>query len=154
MNLRDFALCFGIAAILISGCASTSTIKSSGNETVDIILHTADDLQGTSYCSSGTTPDCFDCSGFVHYCFASVNITLPRTTTELYAIGTKIDADQLVAGDLVFFNTSGKGVSHVGIYVGEGRFIHSSTSNGVMISALVEMYWKSRYLGCRRVVGV
>ena len=63
-----------------------------------------------------------------------------------------IRRSELAPGDLVFFNTSGKGVSHVGIYIGDNSFIHSSTSNGVMISSMDETYWKPKFVGCRRVV--
>jgi lipoprotein Spr len=74
---------------------------------------------------------------------------LPRTAREQYATFNRISKDDLKEGDLVFFNTTG-GVSHVGMYLQNGKFIHSSTTNGVAISSLDEAYWKARFIGARR----
>lgn len=154
-NLHDaprlcHLLLAAIAALTITSCASTSSLTSSGDAQIDRVLEEAHDLQGTPYCYSGATPDCFDCSGFVNHCYSLVGVQLPRTSRELYQTGNRV-IDGLQHGDLVFFNTSGRGVSHVGIYIGSNRFIHSSTSKGVMVSSLADTYWQPRYLGARRV---
>lgn len=145
------ALIVLLLAVLLEACSSSGSITRSGNDQIDRVLSTASDLQGTPYCSAGATPDCFDCSGFVVHCYAAIGIDLPRTSRELYSAGTRV-LDGLRYGDLVFFNTNGRSVSHVGIYIGDGRFIHSATSSGVMVSALSDRYWQPRYLGARRVV--
>lgn len=132
-------------------CSSSSVFQSTGNEKLDAVLEQAADLRGTPYCYAGNTPDCFDCSGFLQYCFLSAGISIPRTTSELYKLGTPVDLDDLETADLVFFATSPNKVSHVGLYLGHNSFIHSSTSSGVIISELSDPYWKPRYLGARRL---
>jgi cell wall-associated NlpC family hydrolase len=105
---------------------------------------------GTPYVFGGTSPSGFDCSGYTQHVFAMLGIAIPRTAdSQFYAGHPTIGGIQ--PGDLVFFQTYLPGPSHVGIYIGGGRFIHSS-SHGVRISALRESYWASRYLGAKRVV--
>ncbi|MDF9844887.1 cell wall-associated NlpC family hydrolase [Paenibacillus sp. PastF-1] len=107
---------------------------------------------GVSYKTGGTSTSGFDCSGFTKYVFKSVGLTLPRTSKAQYSIGTPVSKSNLRAGDLVFFNTLGNGVSHVGIYVGNGKFAQSSSSKGVNISSLSQAYWANRYVGAKRVM--
>ena len=90
------------------------------------------------------------CSGYTQYVFKGSGISLPRVAADQYKAGSAVKKDQLQSGDLVFFSTTGKGVSHVGIYIGEGRFVDASNS-GVGISSLSSAYYASRYLGARRV---
>lgn len=148
--LRGIVILSSIASLV--ACSSASSIRKSENDKVSVALETADDLLGTPYCWAGTTPDCFDCSGFVSYCFDKGSVPLPRTSRELYLMGQEVNQDELLPGDLVFFRTNGKSVSHVGMYIGRLSFIHSSTSKGVMISGINDRYWGPRYLGARRVV--
>ncbi len=105
---------------------------------------------GTPYVFGGTSPSGFDCSGYTQHVFAMLGITLPRTADAQFYAGHPT-VGGMVPGDLVFFQTYLPGPSHVGIYLGGGRFIHSS-SHGVRISGLGESYWASRYLGARRMV--
>lgn len=95
----------------------------------------------------------FDCSGFVQYVYLNtLGIKLPRTSTEMSRAGEPLDAGQLHPGDLVFFNTRQQPFSHVGIYVGEERFVHSpSSGKAIMVASMREKYWHSRYDGARRV---
>ncbi|QJD87314.1 C40 family peptidase [Cohnella herbarum] len=111
-----------------------------------------DEVVGTPYKWGGTTTSGFDCSGFILYIFNQYETKLPRTSSSQSKIGEKVEKDDLRLGDLVFFNTSGKGVSHAGIYVGDGQFAHSSSSKGVRISKLSDKYYAKRYVTARRVV--
>lgn len=107
---------------------------------------------GTSYKEAGVSTNGFDCSGFTMYIFDKLGINLPHQSGSQYNMGTSVDRDDLREGDLVFFNTNGRGVSHVGIYVGNGKFAHSSSSRGVIINSLSESYYVSKYVGAKRVM--
>ena len=129
---------------------SPSALKGEGM--AEKIVATAKQYIGVPYVWGGTTPSGFDCSGLVQYVFKKHGILLLRTTSQQYGQGKSVAKANLKLGDLVFFNTSGSGVSHVGIYIGNDRFIHASSSNGVMISSMSNSYWSARYLGARRVL--
>ena len=118
----------------------------------EAIIATAKQYIGVPYVWGGSTPSGFDCSGFVQYVFARHGIALPRTSAQQYTVGTWVAKSNLRPGDLVFYNTSGSGVSHLGIYIGNGQFIHASTSRGVMISEMSNSYWSARYYGARRIL--
>lgn len=107
---------------------------------------------GTKYVSGGISTNGFDCSGFTMYVFDKIGINLPHQSGSQYQMGTSVSRDEMRPGDLVFFNTSGKGVSHVGIYVGDGQFAHASTTRGVTISSLSDSYYVNRYVGAKRIM--
>jgi len=140
---------FFILAPFANQADASSGVKSSQ------IVSAANNVMGTKYLRGGTTTKGFDCSGFVGYVYKKVGVTLPRTSAGMYATGSSVSKSNLKAGDLVFFNTSGKGVSHAGIYIGNGKFAHSSSSKGVSISKLNDpYYWGSKYIGAKRVAKV
>lgn len=105
---------------------------------------------GVPYVFGGTTAHGFDCSGYVQHVFAMMGIHLPRTADAQYEVGHKVTS--VKPGDLVFFQTYTSGPSHVGIYLGQGRFVHSSSSHGVEVSELHDAYWAARYLGAKRIL--
>ncbi|RXZ77857.1 NlpC/P60 family protein [Paenibacillaceae bacterium] len=94
----------------------------------------------------------FDCSSFVQYVYLQSGIELQRTSRAQANVGTKVDKGYLSKGDLVFFNTSGKGISHVGIYAGDNKMLHSSSSKGITLSKMNTNYWNKRYVTARRVL--
>ena len=108
---------------------------------------------GKPYRGKSKYQDGVDCSMFTHDVFAEYNKTiLPRTVAEQYVQGSDVPRSRLSFGDLVFFRTERNKVSHVGIYIGQSEFIHASTSSGVIISNLSEVYWANRYAGAKRIL--
>ncbi len=117
------------------------------------LLETIDKWWGTKYCLGGFTNDCIDCSAFTQVVLHDVyQVSLPRTSQEQYNVCDKIELEDLREGDLVFFNTSGIDVSHVGIYLLNNKFVHAATSGGVMISDLNDKYWQPKFRGAGRMV--
>ena len=131
----------------------TSTL--SPNYTTDDMLRLGTILRGylgRPYRGTSKYDPGLDCSRFTKEVFSKFDhIDLPRTAAEQYETGQPVHRNQLLYGDLVFFDTEG-GISHVGIYVGNGEFMHSSSSNGVIISKLSEHYWAKRFIGARRIL--
>lgn len=110
-------------------------------------------LRDIRYRRGGRAPSTgFDCSGFVHYVFANaLGIDLPDNSISQFNAGIRVTRDEMQTGDLVFFHIHGKRVSHVGIYLGEGRFIHSPrTGERVRVNRLDEQYWAHRFAGAKR----
>jgi cell wall-associated NlpC family hydrolase len=129
------------------------TTENTGSNTAPNIISDARKYIGTPYEWGGTSPGGFDCSGFIQYVYSKNGINLPRSTTDQYQRGEAVKKSNLQPGDLVFLaNTYRKGVSHVGIYIGEGNVIHASSSKGVTISSLSGSYFSEHYLGSRRII--
>jgi lipoprotein Spr len=116
------------------------------------LLQVIDKWWGTKYCMGGVTDNCIDCSAFTQILMRDVyQVSLPRTAQEQYNLAEKIELEDLREGDLVFFNTGGKGITHVGVYMINNKFVHAATSGGVMISDLNEKYWQPKFRGAGRV---
>ncbi len=158
--IKEFQKSCGITANGLIGPATYSAllgkdmpdITHSTNYVTHRIITKAHEYMGVPYIFGGTTPHGFDCSGYVQYVFARLDIKLPRTADVQFQVGTPVSTTELIPGDLVFFETYTAGASHVGIYVGEGNFIHASSSRGVTISSLSQAYYSSHYIGARRIV--
>lgn len=152
-----------LVAALLAACASTPAPRPTAFEAPPLteansanLAFRALGLVGKPYRSAGADPRIgFDCSGFVVYVYRDVfGLPLPRSTGAQYAMALRSPRrGALVTGDLVFFDTGGNGISHVGIYVGEGRFVHAPNHGGrVRLDHLDDRYWKERYRGARRVL--
>jgi cell wall-associated NlpC family hydrolase len=119
----------------------------------DAVMIKIIELMNTPYLWGGTTANGIDCSAFCQRVMKyALGINLPRTSVMQSTVGEHVEREDLQFGDLVFFNTRGRGVSHVGIYLGEGIFAHSSSNGGVKTNSLNEDYYNSRYLWARRVI--
>ncbi|CAH0345142.1 NlpC/P60 family protein [Bacillus sp. CECT 9360] len=136
--------------IKASGVSEKATFNALGVYHVNNtnLINAAKKLKGVPYKWGGVTPKGFDCSGFINYVFKTQGIVLPRTAADLYSkVGLKVS--QPAVGDLVFFSTYKAGASHVGIYIGNGDFIHASSSKGVTITKLNSSYYAKRFLGAK-----
>ncbi|KAA9004648.1 NlpC/P60 family protein [Paenibacillus spiritus] len=142
---KKFAAAFLSMSIALTLGAGSAFADSKIDKVIDKAI-------GTKYSSGGTSTSGFDCSGFTMYVFNKIGIDLPHQSGSQYQLGDAVAKSDLRPGDLVFFNTTGRGVSHVGIYVGEGRFAHASSSKGVTISSLGDSYYVNRYVGAKRVL--
>ncbi|CAJ0699073.1 hypothetical protein LMG18102_02872 [Ralstonia mannitolilytica] len=169
-NLRLAGAALLALTCLLSACSSTPTrstaLRDMGLRTrgapiqdpsagLEEISIEAMALVGTPYRYGGNTPDSgFDCSGLVRYVVQrAASVTLPRTAAEMGRRGMPLDRREVASGDLVFFNTTGQPNSHVGIYVGQNRFVHAPATGGtVRLEDMTKSYWASRYAGARRVV--
>ncbi len=132
-----------------SGAPPTPASTSFGRAVVD----TAMNYLGYSYCRGTAGPNTFDCSGFVHYVLGRHGVSVSRSSRTQFREGTPVSREDLQIGDVVFFkNTYRSGISHVGIYIGNGQFIHASNSRGgVKISDLDSDYYRPRWAGARRM---
>lgn len=130
-----------------------SALKELRDRTSDLTVN-AMSLLGIKYKRGGDTPENgLDCSGFVRLVFKNSNETeLPRTAKEISNKGDRVDSKDIKPGDLVFFNTLKKSFSHVGIYLGDSKFIHAPSAGGkVRIESMNVAYWKKRFNGARRI---
>ncbi|WP_233580209.1 C40 family peptidase [Luteimonas sp. 100069] len=140
---------------LIAMDVETPVARTDGR--VEGLLKRALTLIGTPYRWGGSSPDAgFDCSGLVGYVFrTALGIELPRVSRDMAKNGERVERAALTAGDLVFFGRGGNRIDHVGIYLGEGRFVHAPRSGkDVMVSELDSGYWATRFKSARRVAGV
>lgn len=128
----------------------TGGILARTSKLAQLLARSALRFLGTPYVFGGTSSSGFDCSGLVQHVYAMAGIPLPRTADAQFDYGRPARGGPKV-GDLVFFQTYTEGVSHVGIYVGKGEFVHASSSHGVMVSKLSDSYWRSRYVGAKRI---
>ncbi len=131
--------------------ASAPSFSSSGSASGSSIINTAMNYLGVPYVWGGSTPSGFDCSGFVQYVFKKNGVSLPRTAASQSGVGTSVSRSNLQPGDLVFFSNGG-GISHVGIYIGNGNMVHAPhTGDVVKVTSINSSYYISHYAGAKRV---
>lgn len=119
------------------------------------VIHTALDFLGVPYRFGGSDPSGFDCSGLMQWVFARHGTLLPREVRDQYRVGQEVRLKDIQPGDLIFFETVTRGASHVGMVIGEGRFVHAPSSNGVVrVEPYTANYWIRRFVGARRVIDV
>ncbi|WP_269234464.1 C40 family peptidase [Flavobacterium flavigenum] len=147
--------------ILLASCKTASTSnRESTKDTkfvINKLIETATNNIGTGYKAAGTTKAGFDCSGLVFFTFKTENIELPRSSYEQSKIGRVIKFDDAKKGDLIFFKTNkSKQINHVGLITevshDEIKFVHSSTSKGVIISSTKENYYKTSFVQINRIL--
>lgn len=143
IDLQSTNVSFHITSLSVASSASASQV-----------VDTAKQYLGVRYSYGGSSPSGFDCSGFTMYIYGQYGVSLPHSATSQWTsgLGTRIyNVSELQAGDLVFFRdpsvAGGKACSHVGIYISNGQFIHSSSSAGISISTLTSGYWGSYFVG-------
>ncbi len=153
----------GILLIALLGCATDHELSDFSSHSHDKekvatpvqkgVIETALSILGAPYRFGGATPGGFDCTGFINYVFRhSVSIVLPRESHDLMKAGKPVPAVDLRPADLIYFRIGRQEPLHVGIYIGDGEFIHAPSSKGkVNIQSLGLDYWRKRYLGARRV---
>jgi cell wall-associated NlpC family hydrolase len=124
--------------------ATTSASEESRNATA---ARLATRYLGAPYVWAGSSPSGFDCSGLVMYAFGQVGVAVPHNAAQQFRLGVSVPRDRLVPGDVVFFNQ----LRHNGIYLGGGRFVHSTKPGGVRIARLDDDWFRSRWVGARRL---
>lgn len=140
-------------AIFLAGCASNNVGTYNKIDKKDM-ESSFDKYMGTPYKWGGTEPRVgVDCSGLTSGVYADQGVIIPRTSRLQYTVGDAVSKNQLQYGDLVFFDTLNKGVSHVGVYIGNDKMVHASSSKGVTVTPITTDYWKKRYIGARRLTG-
>lgn len=156
MTRLGLAMSVMLAAIL-AGCSSSpeipqqTTIRAS-NEVASKAVDYAREMLGKPYKYAGDSPAGFDCSGLVRYSYGRAGIAMPRDTQSQHRMSMLVSTHGLREGDLLFFDQEGKKKSHVGIYLGKGRFIHAPSSGGkVRIDSMNAEYWKKHFVEARRV---
>ncbi|MBI1173717.1 MAG: peptidoglycan endopeptidase [Sideroxydans sp.] len=150
-----------LALLLCTACATAPhgnsqqpRLSSAEKNAQNDLAFYAMSLAGTPYRYGGESPQTgFDCSGFVRYVFRhSLGLALPRTTQQMSRLGRPVSASQLRPGDLVFYHTLRRAYSHVGIYLGDNRFVHApSSGKSVEVVRMDTDYWQERYNGARRI---
>jgi cell wall-associated NlpC family hydrolase len=141
-----------LGVVLASAACSKAVIAPeiavpAGESRNAVVARMATAYLGAPYAWAGASPSGFDCSGLVAYVFARAGVSIPHNAAQQFQYGIPVPREQLMAGDVVFFNR----LHHNGIYLGAGRFIHSSQPGGVKITSLDDEWFRTRWVGARRL---
>ncbi|HZG71136.1 MAG TPA: NlpC/P60 family protein [Chondromyces sp.] len=140
-------------SLLVSGIVPMKEASAAEPVTGHQVIEYSKQFMGVPYVFGGTTPSGFDCSGFIRYVFDKLGVDLPRTAAQQYNVGKAVSRANLQPGDIVFFQGTYKaGISHNGIYIGDNKFIHASSSQGVSITSMSNSYWSPKFAGAKRVL--
>ena len=140
-----------LAMSFLAGCASSPSAPVTDPGSADRAAGSALKMVGKPYRYGGSTPAGFDCSGLVQFSFKQAGVSLPRATDAQLRVSQPLRGQHLRRGDLLFFDQEGKKKSHIGIYLGDGRFVHApSSGKQVRTDALDSPYWKRHFAGARR----
>jgi murein DD-endopeptidase len=140
------------AALVLAACSSTPTAPVTDPGSADRAAGFARKMIGKPYRFGGSTPAGFDCSGLIQYSYKQAGVSLPRSTDEQHRLSQPLRGAHLRSGDLLFFDQEGKKKSHVGIYLGDGRFVHAPSSGKVVrTDRLDSPYWRKHLSEARRV---
>ncbi|MFZ1416934.1 MAG: C40 family peptidase [Burkholderiaceae bacterium] len=156
MILKSWMKAVAVVATGLSLSLGSTSAMAGDDGFAQKLLGKAMQLIGVKYRFGGTNPETgLDCSGYVQYVYkSSVGVNLPRTAAEQARMGERVATSEVRPGDMVFFNTRGFNNSHVGIYVGNGMFVHAPNSRSrVRFDSLESGYWKTKFTGVRRVSG-
>lgn len=139
-----------VAALLV-GCAGHAVRDSDADRAAVQAARVAASMVGKPYRYGGRSPSGFDCSGLVHYSFHKAGVTVPRSTRQQAKASTAVTPRALRPGDLLFFHQEGRKSSHVGIYLGNDRFVHApSSGKHVRTDSLGDEYWQRNFASARR----
>ena len=157
-------LTFVAVLVFLAACSSTPTADKHGASANGGQYATSDDnaasqaarnarkMVGKPYVYGGSTPAGFDCSGLIQYSYQRAGVSVPRTTRSQFKAGIPVPTHALREGDLVFFDQEGRKYSHVGIYIGDGQFVHApSSGKQVRIDRLDKRYWQKHFTAARRI---
>lgn len=151
---RHTIFIFSISIIILLSACSSQKVGVYDDLSKNKMDKSFSRYMGTPYKWGGTEPGRgVDCSGFTSGVYRDQGIIIPRTSRMQYTVGDEVARDELQYGDLLFFDTLGKGISHVGVYSGNNKMVHASSSAGVTSTSLGTDYWKKRYIGARRLTG-
>jgi cell wall-associated NlpC family hydrolase len=152
-------LCLSLLVFAVTGCASRTVERpisaTAGQSVGDEVVLRAIAQIGKPYVYGGADLNGFDCSGLVHYVYRGLGVIVPRTAAAQYSASQPVDARRLLPGDLLFFDSAGRGaVTHVGIYAGAGRFVHAPQSGRLIeLRELADRYYAQRLIGAGRLGG-
>ena len=141
-----------VTKVNVATSGSSSVSRGSNSSSSSAILSKAFQYLGKPYVWGAAGPKAFDCSGFTLYVYNSFGVSLPHSAASQAGMGQTVSKSNLQPGDLIFFNTTG-GISHVGMYIGSGQFIHASSgSSKVTVSELGSSYYSSRFVTAKRIL--
>ncbi len=150
--LAIFTFMLGLSFFAIPTVDAAEAEKDATTKKIEQVIEAGEPHLGTPYTWAGRTPNGFDCSGFVNWAFAQADVSVGSSTSVLQNQGERVSVSDMKPGDLVFFDTYKKN-GHVGIYVGDNKFIGSQNSTGLAVADMSRGYWKSKFNNhVRRVI--